>query len=139
MEPDDITRLTSSPVVVWIVIVLMLLGMIASAFPRTLGPIGAGIAEWNDRRRKERAARIGADIADLTRENTHLEGELEAERAKFAEYRRMWDAREARWRSEWHTHRHWDFKAQEALLGREPPFDLAPPFMTPDPPKETPP
>ena len=138
MEPDDITRLTSSPIVVWIVIVIMLLGMIASAVPKVLGPIGTGIAEWSARRRAERAARIGADIADLTRENAHLEHELEAERSKFASFRRMCAKREARWRHEWHAHRHWDFAAQEALIGRQPPFDLAPPFMTPDPPEEDP-
>lgn len=129
MEPDDITRLTQSPIAVWLVIIIMFLIMIASAVPKILGPIGTGIAQWGQRRRAERAERDDADIADLRRQNTHLQTELTRERS-------LWGRRVDRWRTEWHVHRQWDYRAQEALLGTEPPFDLAPPFMTPDPPEE---
>ncbi|MDO5662861.1 MAG: hypothetical protein Q4G40_09210 [Brachybacterium sp.] len=45
-------------------------------------------------------------------------------------------ARERRWEHEVHVHRIWDHAAQKALIGHDPPFDLAPPLMTPDPQKE---
>lgn len=131
MEPDDITRLTQSPIAVWLVIAVMFLIMIASAVPKILGPIGTGIAEWGQRRRAERAARDDADVADLRRQNDHLQTELTRERS-------LWARRLSRWRAEKHVHDRWDYRVQQALIGHEPPFDLAPEYMTPDPPEETP-
>ena len=73
------------------------------------------------------------DREEHEREKEADEAEMEKLRREFAEYRRTWAEREARWREEWHHHRQWDYKAQEALVGRHPPFDISPPFMTPDP------
>src|SRR5690625_6825046 len=65
------------------------------------------------------------DRAEHEREKEADAEEMEKLRREFADYRRMWAERESRWRGEWQVHRQWDYRAQEALLGREPPFDIA--------------
>lgn len=134
MDPSSISGVMASPAVVYAGIVVMILIMVASAVPKILGPFGKSVQEWQDRRRAERAAKIGADISDAQRQIEHLERERDEQDARHAEYRRRVAARESRWRAEKHVHDRWDYRVQQALIGHDPPFDLAPEFMTPDPP-----
>lgn len=139
--------MSDSPIVVYVTIAVGVVLVVAQAVPKILGPIGTGVQTWSRSRREQRIADEAADMADVQRQVTYLteqrekdqerHGREQAElRAEFAEYRRMWAEREARWREEWQHHRQWDYRATEALIGRQPPFDISPPFMTPDPPKE---
>lgn len=140
------------PVMIYATLVVGVLLLIAQAAPKILGPLGKAAVEWSRSRRENRIAREQADLVDVQRQVEYLTeqrkldraeharekaddaAELDALRAEFADYRRMWAEREARWRDEWQAHRRWDYEAQEALMGRKPPFDPSPPFMTPDPP-----
>ncbi|WP_152353338.1 hypothetical protein [Brachybacterium subflavum] len=139
--------MSDSPVVVYVTIAVGVLLVIAQAVPKILGPLGTGVQAWSRSRREKRIADEAADMADVQRQVTYLteqrekdqarhDEEMAKQRAEFADYRRKQAAREERWRREWQHHRQWDYRAQEALIGREPPFDISPPFMTPDPPKE---
>ena len=139
------------PLMVYVSLAVAVLLVIAQAVPKILGPIGTGLTEWSRQRREKRIEAREADMIDVQRQVEYLteqrkkdraeherekeadEAEMEKLRREFAEYRRMWSERESRWREEWHHHRQWDYKAQEALIGRNPPFDISPPFMTPDP------
>ena len=145
--------MSDHPILVYVSLAVAVLLVIAQAVPKVLGPIGTGLAEWSRVRREKRIEARSADMIDVQRQVEYLTeqrrrdreehdreraadaAETEKLRAEFAEHRRTWAEREARWREEWHRHRQWDYRAQEALLGREPPFDIAPPFMTPDPPR----
>lgn len=127
MDLDRLIELSGgAPVIVWLVIIVMLLVMISSATPRVLGPISGAIHDWTERRRAAQAAREDADIADLRRQSEYLARRV-SEQAE----------RESRWTREAVVHRQWDRAVQELLIGHEPPVDLAPPFMTPDPPPDT--
>lgn len=139
------------PILVYVSIVIAILLVIAQAVPKILGPLGTGMSEWARVRREKRIEARQADMIDVQRQVEYLTeqrqrdreeherdreadaAEMEKLRQEFADYRRMWAEREARWNEEWHYHRQWDYKAQEALMGRTPPFDISPPFMTPDP------
>lgn len=139
------------PIMVYVSLAVAVLLVIAQAVPKILGPIGTGLTEWSRQRREKRIEAREADMIDVQRQVEYLTeqrkrdreehererasdaAETEKLRAEFAEHRRTWAEREARWREEWHHHRQWDYKAQEALIGRNPPFDISPPFMTPDP------
>ena len=143
--------MSEHPLMVYVSLAVAVLLVIAQAVPKILGPIGTGLTEWSRQRREKRIEAREADMIDVQRQVEYLteqrkkdraeherekeadEAEMEKLRREFAEYRRMWSEREARWREEWHHHRQWDYKAQEALIGRNPPFDISPPFMTPDP------
>ena len=143
--------MSEHPILVYVSLVVAVLLVIAQAVPKILGPIGTGMTEWSRQRREKRIETREADMIDVQRQVEYLTeqrkidrmeharekaedaAEIEALKAEFAEHRRMWAGRESRWRGEWQVHRQWDYRAQEALLGREPPFDIAPPFMTPDP------
>lgn len=143
--------MSDHPILVYVSLVVAVLLVIAQAVPKILGPIGTGMAEWARTRREKRIETRQADMIDVQRQVEYLteqrrkdreehekerasdEAEMEKLRREFADYRRMWAEREERWREEWHRHRQWDYRAQEALIGRTPPFDIAPPFMTPDP------
>lgn len=125
-------------------IIVGLIILIAQAFPKILGPLGKSISEWATTQRERRVASGDADISDLMRQVDYLTKAREEDKARhdrqmtdlqgeFADHRRLWAERETRWRKEWNYHRRWDYNVQEALLGHDPPFDLAPPFMTPDP------
>ena len=145
--------MSDHPILVYVSLAVAVLLVIAQAVPNVQGPIGTGLAEWSRARRERRIEAREADMIDVQRQVEYLteqrrrdreehdreraaeRADMEALKAEFADYRRMWAEREARWREEWHRHRQWDYRAQEALLGREPPFDIAPPFMTPDPPR----
>ena len=143
--------MSDHPILVYVSLVVAVLLVIAQAVPKILGPIGTGLTEWARARREKRIESREADMIDVQRQVEYLteqrhrdrdehereraadEAEMEKLRREFAEYRRMWAEREARWREEWHHHRQWDYRAQEALMERTPPFDISPPFMTPDP------
>lgn len=135
MDPADVLKTISSPVLVWIAMGVMAVGMIANAFPKILGPVGTGIQEWAARRRAERAARDDADIADQARQIVYLESVAARERAEHATTRATWHAREMRWVQEWAAHRVWDRDMYELAirLGAEPTPPPAPPFLSPDP------
>lgn len=139
------------PIMVYVSLAVAVLLVIAQAVPKILGPIGTGMSEWSRTRREKRIEAREADMIDVQRQVEYLTeqrkrdreehereraadaAETEKLRAEFADHRRTWAEREARWREEWHRHRQWDYRAQEALIGRNPPFDISPPFMTPDP------
>ena len=139
------------PILVYVSLIAAVLVGIAQAVPQVLGPLGKGLMEWSRVRREKRIEARRADMIDVQRQLEYLTEqrrkdreehereraadaeELEKLRQEFSDYRRMWAEREARWGEEWHHHRQWDYKAQEALMGRTPPFDISPPFMTPDP------
>src|SRR5690625_2590389 len=143
--------MSDHPILVYVSLAVAVLLVIAQAVPKELGPIGTGMIEWSRQRREARIEARSADMIDVQRQVEYLtekrkrdraeherEKEADAEemeklRREFADYRRMWAERESRWRGEWQVHRQWDYRAQDALLGREPPFDIDPPFMTPDP------
>lgn len=143
--------MSDHPLMVYVSLAVAVLLVIAQAVPKILGPIGTGMTEWSRQRREKRIETRKADMIDVQRQVEYLteqrrrdraehaqekaadEAEMEKLRREFAEHRRMWAEREARWREEWHHHRQWDYRAQEALIGRNPPFDISPPFMTPDP------
>lgn len=143
--------MSEHPILVYVSLAVAVLLVIAQAVPKILGPIGTGMTEWARARREKRIETREADMIDVQRQVEYLTeqrkrdraeheqekaadaAEMEKLRREFADYRRMWSEREARWREEWHHHRQWDYKAQEALIGRHPPFDISPPFMTPDP------
>lgn len=143
--------MSEHPILVYVSLVVAVLLVIAQAVPKILGPIGTGLTEWARARREKRIETREADMIDVQRQVEYLteqrhrdreehereraadDAEMEKLRREFAEYRRMWAEREARWREEWHHHRQWDYRAQEALMERTPPFDISPPFMTPDP------
>jgi len=143
--------MSDHPLMVYVSLAVAVLLVIAQAVPKILGPIGTGMTEWSRQRREKRIETRKADMIDVQRQVEYLTeqrkrdraeheqekaadaAEMEKLRREFADYRRMWSEREARWREEWHHHRQWDYKAQEALIGRNPPFDISPPFMTPDP------
>ena len=140
------------PVMIYATLVIGVLLVVSQAVPKILGPIGTALQTWAQNRREARIESRTADMVDVQRQVEYLTeqrkvdraehalekaedaAEIESIKADFAEHRRMWAVREARWRDEWHVHRRWDYEAQEALLGRKPPFDPSPPFMTPDPP-----
>lgn len=146
--------MSEQPILVYISLIAAVLVVIAQAVPQVLGPLGKGLTEWARSRREKRIEAREADLIDVQRQVEYLTeqrkrdreehereqaadaAEIEKLRQEFADYRRMWAEREARWREEWHHHRQWDYKAQEALMGRNPPFDISPPFMTPDPPRD---
>lgn len=142
------------PAMIYATLVVGVLLVISQAIPKILGPIGTALQSWAQRRRENRIEARSADMIDVQRQVEYLTEQRKIDRAEharekaeaehqqdelkieIAEHRRIWAQREARWRAEWHTHRQWDYLAQEALLGRNPPFDISPPFMTPDPPEE---
>lgn len=132
MEAQALT----DPLVVWVGIGLVILVMVAEKFPKILGPLGDGIAEWQRDRRAARAAKDDADLAEKDRVIANLRGELACAKRSHAATRREWHEHERRWREEKRVHDAWDYAAQKALIGHEPPFDMAPDYMTPDPPKE---
>lgn len=136
VDPSPVTDAASSPIMVYAAIIFGVLIAAATAVPKILGPIGTGIAKWAEQRRQERIAQDDADIRDLKRQNENLELSNQKKDREFSEYRRRVARREARWRIEKNIHDRWDYQAQQALVGHEPPFDLAPEYMTPDPPCE---
>lgn len=144
----------SHPVMIYATLAVGVLLVISQAIPKILGPLGTAAQSWSQRRREARIEARSADMIDVQRQVEYLTeqrkvdraehvrekaedaAEIESIKAEFAAYRRSWAQREERWRREWQAHRGWDYRAQEALLGRKPPFDIAPPFMTPDPPTD---
>lgn len=148
--------MNEQPILIYVTLVISILLVVSQAIPKILGPLGTAMTDWTQRRREARIEARSADMIDVQRQLEYLtdrrkidreehereraaqEAEQQKLRAEFADHRRLWAQREARWRAEWHAHRQWDYRAQEALLDRKPPFDISPPFMTPDPPKENP-
>ena len=143
--------MSDHPILIYLSLIVSALLLLSQAVPKVLGPLGKGLTDWARSRRERRIESHQADLIDIQRQVEWLTeqrkadreeyrkekeedaAELEKVKEEFAEYRRRWTEREARWRGEWHRHRQWDYKAQEALVGRKPPFDISPPFMTPDP------
>ena len=142
----------SHPVMIYATLIVGVLLVISQAVPKILGPIGTALQGWSQRRREARIEARSADLVDIQRQVEYLTEQRKIDRAEharekaeqereneqlkreFDQYRSRWAAREERWRQEWAVHRRWDYDALEALIGRQPPFDPSPPFMTPDPP-----
>lgn len=134
MEPGDLIKASGdSPIVIWAVIILGLMGMVSTAVPKLFGPLSKWIASTAERYRRNAAAREDVAIQDLRGQVEFLRKTLAEVRQELDEFSRRWHTRERRWRLEKRIHDAWDYKAQQALLGREPPFDAAPEYMTPDP------
>ena len=119
MDPESLT--TGWGVTVGAIVAIAIL--LAGSFPKILGPIEGYLRERAARGREARIASDDADIQDLRRQVLYLSERL-----------RQTDERERRWQREWEQHRAWDYAAMQALLdGRDPPFPIPPPLMTPDP------
>lgn len=129
MTPDP----ASSPALVWVGIISAIVISLLTGSSKAIALGTALLDSLGVRRRRLAVERDDADIAELRRQVATLEESLSQTRGEFAEYRRVWDERERRWADEWRHHREWDYRAQEALIGRQPPFDRSPPFMSPDP------
>lgn len=141
MTPD----VTSSPVLVWVGVICAALALLAGTVPKVLGPLGESITAWQKRRAELAKAREDEERADLETANADLREQLAQERtdhaatrARFAQARLEWAARENRWRIEKSVLDRWIHRVTALLVGHEPPIDLAPDYMTPDPPKEIP-
>lgn len=134
MGPGELIKASGdSPIVVWAIIILGLMGMVSTAVPKLFGPLSKTLADMAERYRRNAAEREDVAIQDLRGQVEFLRKTLSEVRQELNEFSRRWHRRERRWRIEKRIHDAWDYKAQQALLGHEPPFDVAPEYMTPDP------
>lgn len=125
MNPDELATLPQSPVVVYVALVIAVLSMITSAFPKLLGPVGKALQEWSTRRRERRIAEEDYQVQDLRRENQYL-----AKRVSKGV------AREHRWAIEANRARVWMRKAFGLLTDQGVDIEPFPELMTPDPPEK---
>lgn len=125
MNPDELATLPQSPVVVYVALVIAVLSMITSAFPKLLGPVGKALQEWSTRRRERRIAEEDYQVQDLRRENDYL-----AMRVSKGV------AREHRWAIEANRARVWMRKAFGLLTDQGTEIEPFPELMTPDPPEQ---
>ena len=127
------TEAVSSPLAVYAAIVLGVIIAAATAVPKIHGPNGTVTTTWAEARREERIAPEGADVRDLKRQTMHLEDRLSEKDREHSDYRRRVAARKNQWRTEKSIHDRWDYQMQQALIGHDPPIDLTPEYMTPNP------
>jgi hypothetical protein len=108
--------IASNPVVIWIAVAVMAVGLIADKFPKVLGGFGQGLADRRQARRAEAIAKDDADIADLSRQVKYMRDEINRLRRRSEQQNRLLT-----------QHMAWDRKIMHELVRLNPSLDLGEP------------